>query len=466
MAAPGGRRFAIAAVGLAAWAAGAAPASAGSSGSPGLGDSFFPKAGNGGYQVDAYDLRLRYRPRSDRLRARARIEAKALGAPLESFNLDYRGPRIGALRVNGAAAEFTRAGQELTVTPADPVGVGAAFSVAVRYAGKPGQVTDPDGSKAGWTKTSDGAIALGEPQGSPTWFPCNDHPSDKARFRIKITTPRPTIGISNGRLVERRRGRRFNTTVWRENGPMATYLALVAIGRFRIDRARASGVPYLGAIDRDFGRGTLKTLRRRSRRAHVTLPAIAGPYPFAATGGVVDPSGVGYALETQGRPYYPDPPAQDLVVHELAHQWFGNSVSPNDWSQIWLNEGFATYMEWLYTERRGGRSAAREFNRLHDAHGPGDSGFWNPPPAAVPGPGQMFDNTVYDRGAMALQVLREEVGNGDFFEILKEWAIENAGGAVDTDDFRVKIVSVTGQPVPPLFEDWLTEPGKQPDPSP
>jgi aminopeptidase N len=436
-------------------------------GDAGVGDSFFPLSGNGGYEVGSYDLRLRYSPRSDRLRARARIEAtvETPGAPLGRFNLDYRGPAIKALEVDGAPADFERQGQELMITPAAPLADDAPFDVVVRYAGKPKQIKDPDGSKEGWTKTADGAIALGEPRGSPTWFPCNDHPTDKASYEIEITVPRPAIGISNGRLVDRERAGRRVTTTWIEDGPMATYLALVAIGRFRTDRAQVEGDPYLGAVAPDFGRGALRALLKRSRRAHEFLPSVAGDYPFAATGGVVDPAGLGYALETQGRPYYPSPPSQDLVVHELAHQWFGNSVSPADWSEIWLNEGFATYMEWLYGEDRGGRTAAQRFNQLYNGHSAGDSAFWNPPPAQVPGPAKMFDDAVYDRGAMALQVLREEVADDpQFFEILMEWATENAGGDVTTEEFRTKIADVTGQPVPPLFNQWLDDPGKPPAP--
>ncbi len=453
---------------MAAFAAAVPAANAGVvvNGPSGVGDPFFPKSGNGYYQVDSYNLRLRYSPRSDVLRARTKLDAvvETPGLPLGRFNLDFRGPRIKALTVDGARAGYVRQGQELVITPDTPLADGAPFTVVVRYAGKPRQVVDPDGSREGWTKTADGAVALGEPRGSPTWFPANDHPIDKASYRIRVTTPRPVIGISNGRLVDRRRHGRMITTVWQEDGPMASYLALVAIGTFRLDRGhRIAGVPYLGAIDRVFRARVVRILRQRSRRAQRFLPQIAGPYPFAATGGVIDPSGLGFALETQGRPYYPDPPSQDLVVHELAHQWFGNSLSPAQWDEIWLNEGFATYMEWLYAEDRGGQTAQQRFNELHSRPA-SDTTFWNPPPAAVPGPEKLFDDAVYERGAMALQVLRVEVGDPDFFAILEQWATENAGGAVTTEGFRAKVAAVTGAPVPPLFDQWLTEPGKQPAP--
>jgi aminopeptidase N len=443
-----------------AWAGGACV-----NGPAGVGDPLFPKSGNGFYDVGHYDLRLNYDPRTDRLRAGAKIRAtvETTGADLRRFNLDYRGPAIKALRVNGRRAERRRKGQELIITPRRPLADGSVFSVRVLYAGKPRQLTDPDGGKEGWTKTSDGAVALGEPRGSPAWFPCNDHPTDKATYKLKLTTPSPTIGVSNGRLKDVRRGPRRTTTVWRENDPMASYLALAAIGRFRTKDARLAGLEYFGAVDRDFSRKTLVTLRERSGRAHAFLPTVAGPYPFIATGGVIDPSNVGYALETQGRPYYPGPPSQDLVVHELAHQWFGNSLSPAEWDEIWLNEGFATYMEWLYEEENGGRTAQQRFNQLYARHGENERGFWNPPPAAVTRPQQLFRTSVYDRGAMALQVLRGAIGGDDFDQVLLEWAQENQYGNVTTAAFRAKVDEVAGA-VPPEFDVWLNQPGKPPAP--
>jgi aminopeptidase N len=467
---PAGSKRGVLAIVLIALLAASATASAGDTvaGAPGVGDGFFPKSGNGGYQVDHYRIRLLHKPRNGTVKAQTGIDAtvETEGPALRRFNLDYRGPRITSLKVDGERAGHRRQGQELIVRPAEPLADGDSFHVKVRYRGRPHSITDPDGGTEGWVRTNDGVVALGEPRGSPTWFPCNDHPTDKASYTIIARTKAPTIAISNGRLVGRAREDGRITTSWRQNEPMATYLATVAIGRFRIDRDTVDGVQYVGAADRRFGARALNQLRRDTAAAHDLIAETAGDYPFSATGGIVDPSSVGYALETQGRPYYPSPPGPGLVVHEIGHQWFGNSVSPSRWRHIWLNEGFATYLEWLRTAEAGGPSTEEQFDQLRDAHGPGDDAFWNPPPARVPGPGKLFDETVYDRGAMALQVLRELVGEAAFAEIMLEWATENADSAVSTGDFLAKVEEVTGAPPPPLFEDWLFDPGKQPDPSP
>ncbi|MDQ3730186.1 MAG: M1 family peptidase, partial [Actinomycetota bacterium] len=240
---------------------------------------------------------------------------------------------------------------------------------------------------------------------------------------------------------------------------MASYLALAAIGEFRVDKGEVAGLPYVGAVDRNLGESVVDDLRERTEVAHEFLETVAGPYPFTATGGIVDPSSLGFAMETQSRSYYPGPPNQQLVIHEVAHQWYGNSVSVNRWKEIWLNEGFATYMEWLYEEEEGGESAAERFERIYAQNGPSSS-IWNPPPADPGGPENLFAGSVYDRGALALQVLRQEIGNSDFREVLERWATENEYGTADTQALYELIEDVTHNPRPDEFDEWLYEPGK------
>lgn len=436
-------------------------------GGNGVGDPYYPKMGNTGYDVQSYIVRLDYRS-SGEVTGNVYIDAVAdtdNGAPssgldLSRFDLDFRGPKISRVAVGiEDDVSFERQGQELIIEPEAPLPDGQPFTVFVRYKGKPKPVLNPDGSKDGWTKTGDGAVALGEPQQTPSWVPVNDHPTDKATWEVHFNVPRKLSGISNGELISDERTSRRHRMEWSETDPMASYLALAAIGEFRIDEGTVDGIPYIGAVDRNLGNEALEQLREKTEVAHEFLKTIAGPYPFQVTGGISDPSALGFAMETQTRSYYPNPPNQQLVIHEVAHQWFGDSVSVDRWKEIWLNEGFATYMEWLYEEQNGGESAADRFVRIYNANGP-DASIWDPPPADPGGPANLFSGSVYDRGAMALQVLRAEIGDADFFEVLETWAQSNEFGNASTEDLYALIEEVTGEEEPDAFDDWLYEDGK------
>ena len=394
-------------------------------GSAGLGDPFFPRAGNGGYDVSHYALTLRYAPSANRLRATARISATATEG-LSRFDLDLRGLEVSTVRVDGATADFRRRGQELVITPRHPLTGGRRFKVRVRYRGRPHPVIDPDGSKDGWIPTDDGAFVANEPQGAPTWFPCNDHPSDKAKYDFRVTVPNGVTAVANGRLGRRILHRRHSTFVWHEHSPMATYLATVTTGRFMIARSRADGIPSYIAVDPT----------RAPATSLAKIPAILrfygsrfGDYPFDQTGAIVDhaPS-VGYSLETQTRPLFDGTPDQVTLAHELAHQWFGDDVTPSSWPEVWLNEGFATWSEWFWTQRSGGPDTAAVFDSLY-ATDRDDTRFWNPPPADPGTPENLFDGTIYVRGGMALEALRQRVGRGDLLPHPAPVAVSSTGTA-------------------------------------
>ena len=196
-----------------------------------------------------------------------------------------------------------------------------------------------------------------------------------------------------------------------------------------------------------------------------------GRYPFSAAGGIVDDvEGLGFALENQTRPIYArdffdDPVNGDsVVVHELAHQWYGDSLAVERWQHIWLNEGFATYAEWLWSEREG-LGTAQEIFDFFTSVIPADDPFWALT-IGDPGPDELFNFAVYARGAMTLHALRQQVGDDDFFRILRRWARSQAGGNVSTDEFIALAERVAGQQLDELFEVWLFTPGKPAVPAP
>ncbi|WP_443066690.1 M1 family metallopeptidase [Streptomyces sp. NBC_01255] len=440
-------------------------------GAAGLRDPYFPKLGNGGYDVRHYALSLAYDPGTGRLDGTAEITARAT-QDLSAFNLDLAGLTVAGATVDGAPAAYNRAGDELTLRPREDIGDGAEFKATVTYTGVPEPITDADGSEEGWLRTDDGAVAVGEPEGSMTWFPGNHHPADKAAYDITLTVPAGLEALSNGVRTDRRTERDGRvTTVWHSAEPMASYLATVAIGRYETatDTARAPGpttgsdpgpgpvsLPVLTAADPSVAAGSA-ALRGEIPEILARQAERFGPYPFSAAGAIVTEDGtLGYALETQTRPVFPAASFdRTTLVHELAHQWFGNSVTPATWRDLWLNEGFATYAEWLYAEEYEGVPA-----RTHFARAFAQDANWAFPPAAPPSAENLFDPPVYQRGAMVLHKLRETVGDAAFDEILRGWPAKYRHANASTDDFTAYAESVAGKDLDGLWDVWLFGEGK------
>jgi aminopeptidase N len=433
-------------------------------GAPGLGDPFFPLAGNGGYDVQSYDLEIDYDPATDMLAGKATIVAEATHG-LKSFNLDLRdfltvtsietGTKKG-FRMQ--AAEWSHSGQELTVFPREKPRERTQFSVVVTYEGIVEPVVDPDESIEGFIPTDDGAYVVNEPQGSPGWYPANDNPNDKALFDISITVPEGLTALGNGRLVSTSTANGKTTWNWSQSVPMAPYLATATNGRFDLTvTALPDGTPNYVAVD---------PLITSSRAVLANIPAmhayfssIYGPYPADAIGAIVDRAGfVGYALETQSKANYASMPGSGTLSHEIAHEWFGNSVSLKVWPDMWLNEGFARFSEWMWTENLGTRTAAQAFTTAYSRSA--TSSFWQTPPAALPNPTVLFTTAVYERGAMTIQALRVKIGELAFWQLVRDWAADNRYGNVNTADFIAAAERASGMDLDAFFDVWLFQPGK------
>jgi len=427
-------------------------AALGSTGAPGSGDSLFPRAGNGGYDVSHYSIRLRWN-RSDEIRAKVEITARST-KQLRAFNLDFYKLHVDAVRVDGKRAEFRRQGQELTIKPKRSIRDGRSFVTEIRYSGKPRTYIDPDGAKDGWIRTSDGATVLAEPVGAMTWFPNNNTPRDKARYDVRITVPRGLEAVSNGTLVSRSKSaaKPLTTYHWRQSQPMATYLATASIGQYDVLRGRtAGGTRIMSFVDPKIGG---KAMARKVGGIVDYWEADFGPYPFGDVGVIIDNVPVGYALEVQTRPVFPYVPDESTLVHELAHQWFGDSLTPRDWGDIWLNEGFATYAEWLWRAKDDPSYTEDTFRNIYESRDEG-SPFWTPAPADLKTGALLFDDAVYTRGAMTLQALRNEIGNDDFFDLLRQWPTDNRHDNVTTKQLKKLAEQISGTQLDGLFDDWL-----------
>ncbi|MXQ66101.1 M1 family peptidase [Actinomadura rayongensis] len=433
-------------------------------GAPGAGDPYFPNAGNGGFDVGSYAISLAYTPKTRRIAATTRITATAT-QNLSRFDLDFAGNTIGSVTVDGARARYRRDGGELVITPARGLPQGHEFTVAVTYHGRPGANKDPELGQTGWIRTKDGAVTLSQPVGSSTWFPVSDHPSDKALFSYAITVPKGLRALANGEPagIAARHGR--TTYRWRSSHPMAPYLAMVAIGRFRVRDGRSpGGVRTITAVDPVLTDVNGAKFQRDTAAVTDWEARTFGRFPFRSTGGVADDVDVSYALETQNRPVYPGTTDRIILVHELAHQWFGDSVSVARWKDIWLNEGFATYAEWLWTAAHGGKSTAQRFAKLYAK--PASDKAWTIR-TGEPGQRGMFDGfAIYDRGAMTLEALRRTVGDKAFFRVLRGWPARFAGRNAGSTDFVAFAERETGKDLDRFFDAWLFTGAKPPAPQP
>ena len=421
----------------------------------GVGDTLFPSLGNPGIDVEHYTLALQYDPVRNDISANAQLEL-VMTEDRDTFSLDSSGPDVSAVSVDGAPADFVAAPPELMITPASPLTTGQHVTVDVAYTLQPEPILSAAGEHIGWFQSPGGSYVINEPEGTSTWMPCDDHPSDKATFRFELTVPTGLTAVANGGLVEHTSTESTDTWVWQEDRPMATYLIQVVTGDYEIvDGVGPNGLPLSSIV-----------LRKDRTRMQPYLDTIDdqidffddyfGPYPLDRYGIAIIDSFPGLAMETMGRSQFSrddfasgrlDQLQELFLSHELAHQWFGDAVSPARWTDVWLNESFATYGEWMWLDHIGAGSLA-DFAMAGLAEREHRS-------TASPEVDEMFAFNSYDGGAIVLHALRKTIGDDAFFRALQRWVADNNGSSRTTEDFVILASKVAGQDLTEFFATWL-----------
>jgi aminopeptidase N len=426
-------------------------------GAEGLDDPYAPDLGNAGYQAEHYTLDLTYDLEENNLEGAVRIEAVA-EQDLDEFSLDLDGLDVHDVTVNGEQADYEQADPKLRIDIPEPVADGEAFEVVVDYSGEPGKRSSPIAPfDVGWFTYDEGSFVASEPDGAQAWYPVNDHPLDKATYSFRITVPGDDLEVAaNGGLRSVEEGATNRTFVYEMDQPMASYLATVVVGELEEHTdGEVDGIAIRNFYPPSSVEVAEEYFADTPDMLEYFIP-LFGPYPFDEYGAVVVDAPLGFAFETQTLSLFGTDIINDdsdlIAAHELAHQWFGNSVSPGTWGDTWLNEGFATYSEWLWLDHSGQRSLDESVENALDGFGEGST--WNPP--GDPPEDDLFSLVVYDGGALTLEALRRTVGTDDFFDILRTYAAQYEYSTATTQDFIDVAVEVSGDDdADDVLNEWL-----------
>ena len=449
-------------------------------GADGLGDPYYPQLGNGGYDAQHYAVKLLVDMVTNRITGTMTMRAVAT-QDLSAFNLDFSSLTISQVSFDGEPAHYEEtqrelgSGQtrELTIFPIEGLRDGEVFTLSVSYSGIPRPIrSEAAPFPVGWTRYESGVYVASEPDGAASWYPVNDHPLDKATYSFEITVPEPYVVAANGLLREVVDHGETSTFVWEASDPLPSYLATVNIAEYVIFREEGpNGLPIRNFFPATLAEDAVYDFGRTAEMIKL-FSDLFGPYPFEAYGAATI-GDAPFALETQTLSIFGEGvisgqrDSERIVAHELAHQWFGDSVSPTHWEDIWLNEGFATYAEFLWLEHSEGKEVSD--TRLRALFDVVSGNQWEDesleeirdrlareiPPPGVPPTDDLFNRGVYFRGGMTLHALRVRVGDEAFFDTLRTFHERYRHGNASTADFIGVAEQVSGQDLDAFFAGWL-----------
>lgn len=417
----------------------------------GLGDVLFPDLGNPGLDVLHYDVTLSYDPATDRVDGTVGIDAQ-LTNDRDEITLDSVGLTTTQVTVDGTPVVAVADNPELRIPLPQPRTAGDMLRIEVAYSFVSTQVQ----SDNGWSNTPGGSYVLNEPDGTRMWLPSNDHPSDKATYTFTISVPLGVTAVANGTLADHHTAGDQEVWVWQQDLPMATYLIQLLTGDYEVLLGTGpDDLPLINVVLRN-DKATMQPFIDLTPELIDYFDDFFGVYPLDSYGIAITDSFPGLAMETQGRSLFSREDflsgqlglnQQLLLSHELAHQWFGNAVSPATWTDIWLNESFASYATWMWLEHAGFGSLSEEANFALENRPPTSTGH--------PTVDEMFGYNSYDGGAVVLQALRLTIGDDKFFELLQRWVAENNGNSRTTADFIELAQAIAGVPMTDFFDTWL-----------
>jgi aminopeptidase N len=409
-----------------------------------------------GYDVQKYTIRYAVDFDARSIRAEVRIDALTTATNVSTVDLDFRGFTISDVRIDDQPASYerTNGNNVLRVQIGDSPGPGRAFSVTVAYSGTPSTF---DGLGFGFT--SHGAATFAEPEGARGWFPCKDRPSDKATYEGFITVPSGMKVASNGRLVDDTPDGNRRTFHWLETHPISTYLISLAISDYRVIEDQHGALPLRHYVYPDREEAARRDFSRTPQMLQAFEERLGVPYPFDKYGHALFEN-FGGAMEHQSMTSYGaslitgDNRFDSIVAHELGHQWFGDLVSPAAWEEIWLNEGFATWTEFLWMEHFDPEflpELMENRERFFFAYeqGAGQYALYDP------GFDRLFGSTIYQKGGWVVAMLRYVVGDEAFFAGIREYLNGHAFGNATSEDLRAALEASSGQDLSAFFAQWV-----------